>query len=103
MKREDKQKTAQALIRLYCRAKHQKQPLCGSCAELLRYVTARLNECRLPEESSTCFMCPDYCYRSDVRESIREVMRFSAPRSLIHHPILMIKHLRHLRKLHRHL
>jgi predicted amidophosphoribosyltransferase len=103
MKREEKQETVRAMIRYFCKAKHREGALCAACRELLRYITARLNECRLPEESSACFMCPDYCYKPEMRDRIKEVMRFSAPRILIRHPVLMFRHLNHLRKLHRQL
>jgi len=48
-------------------------------------------------------MCPDYCYIPDMRERTKTVMRFSAPRMIFFHPVLMLKHLRYLRKMHRHL
>lgn len=102
MNRNKKKKMIENLVSLFCEAKHRNPMLCESCAELLRYVTSRLNECPLDDEVSSCFMCPNYCYRPDMREKIKEVMRFSAPRILIHHPILMLNHLLHLRKLNRH-
>ena len=91
------------MIRYFCKAKHRQRTLCPSCLELLRYITKRINECRLDEKNSSCFMCPDYCYIPDMRERTKTVMRFSAPRMIFFHPVLMLKHLRYLRKMHRHL
>ena len=91
------------MIRYFCKAKHRKRKLCASCSGLFQYITARIEECHLDEKTSSCFMCPDYCYNLEMRGKIKEVMRFSAPRILIRHPILIFKHLRHLQKLHRHL
>lgn len=102
MKQEEKLKLVGAMIQCHCKKKHRQKSLCSSCAELLRYVSARLNECRLPEERSACFMCPEYCYSAEMRERIRSVMRSSAPCMLARNPVLMVKHLLHLRKLHRH-
>lgn len=33
-----------------------------------------------------------HCYKPEMREKIREVMRFSGPRMIFHHPYLAIKH-----------
>jgi ribosomal protein L34E len=101
MKREEKLKLASAMICCHCRKKHRQKALCSSCGELLRYVSARLNECRLPQETSSCFLCPAYCYNSDMRTRIKPVMRSAAPYMLIRSPILMVKYLHHLKKLHR--
>ena len=103
MNRDQKQKTIEVMIRYFCKAKHRKKQLCGSCSELLRYIATRLNECRLDEKNSSCFMCPDYCYHPDMRKRIKMVMQFSAPHMILFHPVLMLKHLLHLRRLHRHL
>lgn len=103
MKREEKLKLVRKMITYHCRKTHRQKQLCPSCSELLRYISSRLNECMLPEESSSCFMCPHYCYNPDMRERIRTVMRSAAPCILLKSPVLMLKHLLHLKKLHRHL
>lgn len=101
MKRQHKLKTAETMLRIFCRAKHGKRPLCPSCSELLAYVAERLEQCPLPEEHSSCFMCPDYCYNSDMRTKVKAVMIFSGPRILLYHPVLTFRHLHQLKKLHR--
>lgn len=103
MKQEEKLKLAGAMIRCHCKKKHRQKTLCTSCTELLDYVSNRLKNCHLPAESSTCFMCPEYCYDADMRGKIRAVMRSSASYMLAKNPVLMVKHLLHLKKLHRHL
>jgi hypothetical protein len=41
----------------------------------------------------TCAKCPVHCYRPELRERIRAVMRYAGPRMLFRHPRLAILHL----------
>ena len=34
-----------------------------------------------------------HCYQPQMREQIRQVMRFSGPRMLLYHPVLAVWHL----------
>ena len=87
-------KTIEAMIRLYCADKHEnKAELCTDCAELLDYAQARLDKCPFQEGKTTCAKCPVHCYKSDKREQVRVVMRYSGPRMLHRHPILTLYHL----------
>lgn len=86
-------KTVHAMLKIYCQAHHDGSPLCDSCAELQTYVDERLDKCPFGWEKPTCKNCHVHCYQKDRREQIREVMRFSGPRMLFHHPILAVKHL----------
>jgi hypothetical protein len=89
------QRTLDAMIGLYCGANHasEKNSLCDDCRELQGYAHARLRRCPFQEEKPTCANCPIHCYRPEMRERIREVMRFAGPRMLLHHPILALLHL----------
>ena len=40
-----------------------------------------------------CSSCETHCYKRDMAEQIRKVMRFSGPRMLLYHPITAIKHI----------
>lgn len=86
-------KTVHAMIAIYCQAHHGGAPLCESCAELEAYVDQRLEKCPFGWEKPTCKNCKVHCYRADMRERIREVMRFAGPRMLLHHPVLAVRHL----------
>ncbi len=87
-------RTIAAMIRLYCRDHHAAAPgLCGSCAALDAYAGARLDPCVYGPAKPTCANCPIHCYRRDMREAIREVMRWAGPRMLARHPVLAIAHL----------
>ena len=45
------------------------------------------------ENKTFCSNCKVHCYRPDMREIIRTVMRFSGPRMIFHHLIAAIEHI----------
>ena len=45
-----------------------------------------------------CSVCQTHCYKPEMRERIRQVMRWSGPRMLFHHPVLAVRHLAETRK-----
>ena len=81
------------MIRLYCRRKEGNIHLCSQCRELEEYAHQRLSACRYGEKKTSCKKCSTHCYKRDMREKIREVMRFSGPRMILYHPIEAIRHL----------
>jgi hypothetical protein len=85
-------KTAEIMISLFCGFNHS-QSECSDCRRLLNYVLERLEKCPFQEAKPTCAKCSVHCYKPEMREKIREVMRFSGPRMLYHHPILAVQHL----------
>ena len=73
LNRIDKEKEIITLmIKLYCKKKHG-----GSSGELC-------NECK---------KCTIHCYKKDMREKVKEVMKFSGPRILIYNPKEYIRHI----------
>lgn len=87
-------RTIEAMIRLYCRDRHgSREALCGECAELLEHARFRLEHCPFQEGKTVCAKCPIHCYRPQMREKVREVMRYSGPRMLTKHPLLAVCHL----------
>jgi Nitrous oxide-stimulated promoter len=87
-------KTVAAMIRVYCRGHHtSRSGLCGDCARLHEYAMGRLDHCPLGTDKPTCVNCPVHCYKPELRERIREVMRYAGPRMLWRHPLLAILHL----------
>ena len=44
------------------------------------------------ETKTFCSNCRVHCYRPDMREQIRQVMRFSGPRMLCCHPVMATRH-----------
>ena len=68
-------------------------PLCPQCQTLLDYALQRLERCRFGEDKPSCTRCPVHCYKPAMREQIRQVMRYSGPRMLLHNPIMAIRHM----------
>ena len=81
------------MIALYCRKHHFADGLCTQCKELLEYANERLEKCLFGEGKTTCAKCPVHCYRPEMRQRIRAVMRYSGPRMIYRHPIMAIRHL----------
>lgn len=63
------------------------------CKELLEYSRERLDKCPFGEGKTICTKCPVHCYRQEMRQKIRTVMRYSGPRMLYKHPVIAIQHL----------
>ena len=81
------------MIALYCKKQHHtKQGLCPDCAALDAYARQRSDRCPFMETKTFCSNCKVHCYKPEMREKIRQVMRFSGPRMLFHHPIAAIRH-----------
>ncbi len=91
-KRQREKETVSLMIHLYCRKKHGGKELCPQCAQLDAYARARSDKCPFMETKTFCSNCKVHCYKPEMREKIREVMRFSGPRMIFHHPIMAIRH-----------
>jgi len=86
--------TIEKMIGLYCRENHSSGGiLCETCAGLQEYAWQRLGKCVFGAEKPTCANCPVHCYKPEMREQIRTVMRYAGPRMLLHHPVLAVRHL----------
>jgi hypothetical protein len=93
--REEEERTIRLMIGIYCRAAHgrRRQDVpCAECTGLADYAAARLGRCPWGEEKPTCARCPTHCYKPDMRDAVRNVMRFSGPRMLLFHPARGIRH-----------
>lgn len=92
-KREREKVMVTEMIALYCRRHHGTLgALCSDCAELAQYARDRSDHCPFMEHKTFCSNCKVHCYRGDMRTRIREVMRFSGPRMLFHHPVMAVRH-----------
>ena len=89
------------MISLYCRKVHHTQDLCDECRALAEYAIRRTELCPYMDEKSFCSQCKTHCYKPEMRERIREVMRYAGPRIMFYHPLAALRHLyyRHLEKL----
>lgn len=91
---EREKKTIALMVRMSCRAFHDSpKVLCPECADLLHYALQRIEHCRYGVEKPTCVNCPTHCYKPEMRDNIRRVMRFAGPKMLWRHPVLTLLHL----------
>jgi hypothetical protein len=86
-------KIVRKMIGLYCKQNHRADGLCAECKELQDYALLRLEKCRYGQKKRACAKCPTHCYKTEMREKIKEVMRFSGPRMLLYHPLDAFRHL----------
>ena len=96
-KRLKEQQVVEEMIRLYCRKNHkeiyrQTGDMCPECRALTDYAQLRSAKCPFMETKTFCAKCKVHCYKPEMREKIREVMRFSGPRMLFYHPGMAIWH-----------
>ncbi len=92
-KREREKATVSEMIALYCQKKHKmKNGLCQECTELREYARFRSDKCPFMETKTFCSNCKVHCYKPEMREKIRRVMRFSGPRMILTHPVMAIRH-----------
>lgn len=82
---------------VYCSAKHQggkdvlpddvglsgvanlqRYCFCDECSVFLQYAIERRLRCPL-DPKPACKHCEVHCYKKDMRQKVREVMRFSGP------------------------
>ena len=95
-KRDDEKLLVGEMIALYCCKNHHttKGNLCPRCQTLSDYALQRIEHCPIMETKTFCSACPVHCYRPEMREQIRVVMRWSGPRMLFVHPVLALRHLK---------
>lgn len=92
-KRQREKETVSLMIELYCRKNHHtKGELCKECRELSDYAILRSDKCPFMENKTFCSNCKVHCYKPEMREKIRAVMRFSGPRMMFHHPVMAVRH-----------
>ena len=93
-KRQKEQHVVEEMIRLYCRKKHPKEDrqagqICPVCQELLDYARLRSEKCPFMKEKTFCANCKVHCYKPEVREQIRQVMRHHII-PLLHLPVILL-------------
>lgn len=90
---EEEKRVVKQMIMLYCHKKEGNTTLCSACTELLEYATKRLDHCRFGNNKPTCKKCPVHCYRPDMKERIRVIMRWAGPRMILYHPVSAFRHI----------
>lgn len=91
-RRKKEKRLVEKMILLYCKGNHHGAGLCKDCAVLRDCAFARIDKCPFMETKTFCSNCKVHCYRPEMREKIKKVMRWSGPRMLFHHPALAVSH-----------
>ncbi len=88
-------KTIETMVGMYCRGhRHDgRSPLCSECSALFEYAKRRLERCVFGDAKPACANCVVHCYKADMREQIRVVMRWAGPRMMLRHPLMAIAHM----------
>jgi hypothetical protein len=86
-------KTVRLMIKMYCRNNHQVHNLCNDCSDLLKYSEERTQNCPYGEDKPRCSVCTVHCYKPEMREKIRAVMRYAGPRMIYHSPVTAIQYM----------
>ena len=80
-KREREKRVVTQMIQLYCSKQHHNgATLCKECSCLLSYANERIEHCPFIKEKTFCSNCRVHCYQPQMREQIRQVMRYAGPR-----------------------
>ena len=66
--------------------------LCDECSALYEYAAQRSRMCPFMEKKTFCSNCTVHCYKPEMRERIKKVMKFSGPRMLLYHPFMAVWH-----------
>jgi len=90
---EEEKRVVGWMIDMYREAHMDVEGTSEKCEAVKEYAFNRLSSCKFGENKTTCQKCPVHCYKPEMRESIREIMRYSGPRMIFRHPIAAIKHL----------
>jgi hypothetical protein len=86
--------TIEKMIKLYCVKNHfSETDLCDECRELRDYARERLLKCPFKENKPVCTNCEVHCYKPEMKERVRDVMRFSGPKMIFRHPYLAVMHM----------
>lgn len=95
-KREDEKEVIKKMIEIYCKGNKHKiddgTEVCNECSKLLDYAHQRVDKCPFMETKTFCSACKVHCYKKDMKEQIRNVMKYSGPRMLFIDPGLTLKH-----------
>lgn len=89
------------MIKKFCKGKHRQErkalgikrgEVCAACRELTEYALFRLDKCPFKGNKKFCSFCKIHCYKPEMREKIKAVMKYSGPRMLLTHPAFAVSH-----------
>lgn len=85
--------TVTTMIKIYCKKNHGKE-LCDECLELAKYAEERAKNCKFSHKKPVCGKCAVHCYKPQMREKIKKVMKYSGPKMIYKHPLMLIKYIK---------
>ncbi len=87
-------RTVSAMITLYCNSNHNSSNFnCDQCHSLIKYAHERLENCKFGCNKPSCKKCKVHCFKPEMQEKIKKVMRFSGPKMIYRYPLLSLKNL----------
>ena len=92
-RREREKALVSQMIALYCKKNQGGRGMCPDCTALDVYARQRSDKCPFMENKTFCSNCRVHCYQPEMRQKIREVMRFSGPRMMFRHPVVVMRHM----------
>lgn len=90
---DNEKRVVEQMVKLYCLRKLHLPAIDDEHKGLIAYAHKRLDGCKFSEQKKACQHCPIHCYKPDMREKIRAIMRWAGPRMIIYNPIAAIRHL----------
>lgn len=60
--------------------------------KLRSYAFERIEKCPFFATKTFCSNCQVHCFEKKMRSLIRKVMRYSGPRMIFYHPLIVISH-----------
>ncbi len=60
---------------------------------LIDYAFERLDNCPYGDNKPICARCEVHCYKPEMRDKIRTIMKKSGYKMIIHHPVLLLQHI----------
>jgi hypothetical protein len=91
--RELEKKMFDKMTIIYCKGNSHNEAPCNKCIEIMNYAHTRIDMCKFGDSKDFCSKCTVHCFKVDMREEVKKIMRFSGPRIIFYHPITAIKHL----------
>ena len=93
-KREREKAIVSEMIALNGRKRHKtkKGQPCAKCTELTEYAKQRSDNCPFMENKTFCSNCKVHCYKPEMSEKIRAVMRFFFFIMFFRHPVTAVLH-----------
>jgi len=81
------------MIDYYCKKHHKSDSICEECSAVLEYALKRIEKCPYGRTKPVCSNCSIHCYKIEMRQRIKIIMKFSGPVIIFRKPVIGIKYL----------